>query len=317
MAFRFEKSRTVAESVPRIVRKQAEKAAEGLRAGSHFAEGVHVARTSLKRLRGLLRLLEPELGSRYAEEEKRLRKLQRELGPLRDAQVLVATFDEHFRPKRARSKQKTGLTQELRAVRTALEARALSERLDTAATARVEAARSEFEKLRRRAERYTPSRGKRGGGFRALSEGLEATYQRAQRSRDAAYAAGTSEAFHDFRKAVKYHGHHLKLLGALSPAELGARLRDAEALGDLLGKDHDLAVLADALETLAGEFADERRFRAAVTSIHDEQRRLRKRAKPLGERLFAEPPADFRRMLREFFKMWRKSPEREDGEVGA
>ena len=80
MAFRFEKGRSVAESVPRLVREQAKKATEGLSAKENVGEGVHVARTSSKRLRGLLRLLRPELGARFREEEKRLERIQKELG---------------------------------------------------------------------------------------------------------------------------------------------------------------------------------------------------------------------------------------------
>ncbi|HEY3498215.1 MAG TPA: CHAD domain-containing protein [Polyangiaceae bacterium] len=318
MAFRLDRNRSVAGAVPRIVRKQAAKAARGLDPKAPGAEGIHVARTSLKRLRGLLRLLKPELGSHYREEERRLEKVQRALGPIRDAQVLVETFDEHFRPKRGKKSErgngKRGSTPNasgsgLDAIRVALEARALSERFAADVPERIAVARAEFEKLRRRAERFVPRRGKRAGGFRAIERGLESTYRRARAGRDAAYERPSSSAFHAFRKAVKYHGHHLKLLADVQPDELGPRLADSEELGDLLGKDHDLAVLAEALATLKSAFADETQYRAALDSIAREQAALRKRAKPLAERLFAESPAEFRRLMRELFRAWRDGPQ--------
>jgi CHAD domain-containing protein len=320
MSFRFDRKRSVADSVPRIVRKQAEKAAAGLRQRENAAAGIHVARTSSKRLRGLLRLLRPELGSRYHVEEKRLGRIQKALGPLRDAQVLLETFDEHFGFRQKAAKKKSGEKNggdrkstirkkspgALPEIRLALETRALSERLDGDVPDRIEAAYTEFRKLRRRAERFVPSRGKRGGGFRAIERGLEATYRRGRRARDAAYEAGTASAFHDWRKAVKYHGYHLKLLAEIEPVELRARIEDAEALGELLGKDHDLSVLAEALETLKGEFSDDAQYRAALESIARAQRELRQRAEPLGRRLFAETPAEFSGLMRELFRAWRE-----------
>jgi CHAD domain-containing protein len=321
MSFRFDRKRPVALAVPRIVRQQAEKAAAGLRQEQHASEGVHVARTTAKRLRGLLRLLRPELGSRYLSEEKRLEKIQKALGPLRDAQVLVETFDEHFgfrqqskkKPGDKKDKQRADRKSTIRKkspgalpeIRLALETRALSERLSGDVPDRIAAAHAEFRKIRRRAERFVPKRGMRNGGFKAIEGGLEAIYRRSKKARDTAYQNGSSAAFHAFRKAVKYHGYHLKLLSEIEPTELRTRIEDAEALGELLGKDHDLAVLAEALETLKGEFASEEQYRTTLESITRAQQSLRERAKPLGERLFAESPAEFRRLMGDLFRAWR------------
>jgi CHAD domain-containing protein len=320
MPFRFDREHCVAEAVPRIVRQQAHKAARGLRQEENVAEGIHVARTTAKRLRGLLRLIRPELGSRYRVEEKRLEKIQRALGPLRDAQVLVETFDEHFgfhqpakkkpgdKKDRKSADRKSTIRKKspgaLPEIRLALETRALSERLAADVPERIEAAYAEFRKIRRRAERFVPSNGKRKGGFKAVERGLEQIYRRGREARDAAYRSGTSPAFHDWRKAVKYHGYHLKLLSAIDPSEMGPRIEAAEALGELLGKDHDLFVLAEALQTLKGEFATEEQYRSTLESIERAQASLRARAEPLGERLFAESPADFRRLLRDLFRAW-------------
>lgn len=316
MAFRFDRNRSLAGAVPRIVRKQASKARDGLDPKAPEAKGVHVARTSLKRLRGLLRLLRPELGARYREEERRLEKVQRQLGPLRDAQVLIETFDEHFRSKtkkspranvkRAQRSKPDGSAAALDGIRVALEARALSDRLAADVPDRIAAARRAFDKLRRRADHFVPRRTHRDGGFGAIERGLEATYRRARNARDAAYANPSSTAFHDLRKAVKYHGHHLKLLRDAEPDEVGARLEDCEKLGDILGKDHDLAVLAEALDTLKSAFTDEAQYRAALDSIASEQSALRERAEPLAKRLFAESPAEFRHAMRALFHAWRE-----------
>jgi CHAD domain-containing protein len=55
---------------------------------------VHDTRKALKRLRALLRLLEPELGARTrAREDNTLRQIGRSLSGARDAEVLLHTLD--------------------------------------------------------------------------------------------------------------------------------------------------------------------------------------------------------------------------------
>jgi CHAD domain-containing protein len=305
MPFRFSRRRALEADVARIARKQAEKAVSGLRAGETDAEGIHVARTSTKRLRGLLRLLKPELGGRFGIEERNLSKVQKALGPLRDNQVLLETFDEVFgsRAKRARAR---ALPDALASIRAELEARVLAERLDGEVQDRVAVARSELSKVGRRAKAWAPRHTKREGGFGAIERGLEATYRRARKARDEAYREGTAEAFHDWRKAVKYHGHHLRLLSPIEPDRIGRRLRDNERLGDLLGKDHDLAVLDAVLVARASAFESEQKARSARSRVAGRQQNLRRRAEPLGKRLFAETPAAFRRRVRAWFRAWRK-----------
>ena len=66
----------VGKAVRRIARKQSQSARKALADPSDARESVHDARTGVKKLRALLRLVQPALGEkRYGREDRKLRKL--------------------------------------------------------------------------------------------------------------------------------------------------------------------------------------------------------------------------------------------------
>ena len=54
---------------------------------------------------------------------------------------------------------------------------------------------------------------------------------------------GSIEAFHDWRRQVKYHRYHLDLLQPARPQELVSRIALADRIGESLGDDHDMSEL--------------------------------------------------------------------------
>jgi CHAD domain-containing protein len=246
---------------------------------------VHQARTSVKRLRGLLRLVGPSLGGRYPREHQRLGALGDRLSQLRDAEVMIETFDGLF----------------LRRVRTGLDRRrrGVERRLDL--PDRMHEAAREFRKTRKRAAGWVP----RAGGWKALEDGLRDTYRWGRQAMATAHGSGRDADVREWRKAVKYHGYHVRLLADLWPEELNGRLDVLDKLGTLLGEDHDLAVFA---ETLRGEpacFDDGRDQQVLLGLIAQRQQALRAMAHPLGRRLYAEAPAAFTRRLHRCWRIWR------------
>lgn len=83
--------------------------------------------------------------------------------------------------------------------------------------------------------------------FRALRGGLKRTYRRGRTGRKRAFAAPTTERLHEWRKRVKYHWYHVRLLQNVWPEPMKVRRRELKVLADLLGDDHDLAVLRQLL----------------------------------------------------------------------
>lgn len=297
VSYRIRQVEPVAQAVPRIARKQAGKAVRSLASRRSAIERVHDARTSVKKLRALLRLVQSKPSPR---EDKRLRKLGGTLSRLRDAQVLVQTFDSlfgHFAEQ---------LGPPLRRVRTHLEhhRRTVEAKMDLAG--RLHDASDAFRKTRKRAQHWVRKRdSKSGDGWKAIVGGLGATYRWGRRAMETAYRTGEDGAFHDWRKAVKYHGYHMRLLADLWPQEMTGRQGALDELGSLLGEDHDLVMFAETLRTEPRCFDDERDREVLLGLVEQRKAALRAMARPLGRRLFAERPREFRLRLHGYWRAWR------------
>jgi hypothetical protein len=76
----------------------------------------------------------------------------------------------------------------------------------------------------------------------------------------------------------------------------------ADELGELLGEEHDLAVLAERVRASGGPFEDEESAREALLKlIARRRRRLRRRALREGERLYRRRPKRFVARMRDAY----------------
>lgn len=297
MSYRIKRKERVAKAIPRIARKQADRAIAALDGQKSPRERVHEARTAVKKLRALLRLVRPALGDTYDRENDRLRALGDSLSQLRDAEVLIETFDglfDHFEEQ---------LGPPLRRVRTRLTTRLRGIESRLQLPARLRDARRQFTRTRKRVRRWVPRRERRG--WKMMAGGLGSTYRWGRRAMAVAYRDGDDVAFHDWRKAVKYHGYHVRLLAGIWPEEMEGRLGVLERLGELLGEDHDLTVFAETLQSERGCFDDDRDQQVLLGLIDQRKAGLRAMARPLGKRLYAERPSDLCRRLRRYWRVWR------------
>jgi CHAD domain-containing protein len=246
---------------------------EGEPDGVLAENAVHETRKSLKRLRALVRLVGGELEEGMAARENAvLRDAGRRLAGTRDAEVLVSTLDglvlDH--PKKLADRPGVG----------ALRARLVAEReaaseltlADTATRAQVLA------DLRAARERVSKWRLPDRDGMDGVQAGLGRIYRQGRRRHRAARGKGDrAVAMHLWRKRVKDLRYAAEMLDRLDPASghhgrLGPRgkrsreheahrpetsairrtARRADELGELLGQEHDLVLLAARLEGEAG-----------------------------------------------------------------
>ncbi|MFP4063861.1 MAG: CHAD domain-containing protein [Halochromatium sp.] len=260
-------------------------------------EAVHEVRKDCKKLRGLLRLLRPAVPKLYKHENAAFRDAAASLSVLRDAEAAIETFDallNHFRdnidpeslaPLRHRLEDHKA--------RVATGAQALDEQLDRARTALVAA--------RERVPAWElPSAARDAGddaGWSLIGPGLRKTYKRGRWAMQAAYAEPAVAAFHEWRKRAKYLRYQVRLLHASWPRVLNATHKETKYLGDLLGDDHDLAMLEQVIEE-AEELSpthDSEQILLALAAQRSEQ--LRSAAYWLGSRLYAEKPKAFDRRM--------------------
>ena len=256
------------------------------------ARAIHETRKALKRLRALVGLLREELGEqRFRREHEILRDAARRLAGARDAEVMVGTLDallQRHPRKLARRHSLIELRKRLVAERVVAVRRAGDARDTRAQVLR------ELRSLHERAQRWNlPER----PGIALVEKDLRWIYRQGyDRKGRVARGKGGARKLHEWRKRVKDLRYAAEILG------LRPLARRAEELGDLLGEEHDLVVLAAQLPPPGqAPFKGKRGRRARkilLRKIAQRRRRLRKRALREAERLYRRKPKKFTRRVR-------------------
>jgi len=137
-----------------------------------------------------------------------------------------------------------------------------------------------------------------------LLAGVTRAYARGRDAFALARADPTPERIHAWRKRAKDLWYHQRLLVPAWPAVLGAQAEEAHVLTELLGDDHDLAVLAERLAHDAPPLTPAVDAARVELRALAEQRRaeLRAAAVDLGRRLYAESPKAFSRRLARYLR---------------
>jgi CHAD domain-containing protein len=264
-------------------------------------KAVHEARKAFKKVRAVLRMVRPKIGqSAFGLENECLRDAGRPLSEVRDAAIFVQTL-EKLKAEFAEAlpaETFVPVHEELLAHQDQVRKRILDKHQTLAAT---EAA------LHGAIERVSawldvPNK------WSSVAKGVKRIYRQARRLHSEAKADAAMEARHEWRKAVKYLRYQLEILQPLSPEELGEITARAERLGQLLGEEHDLAVLADMLSDRPERFGGRESVSVVVAIVDRRREDLTREADALGEPLFQERPKRFARRLRRCGKARRSRP---------
>jgi CHAD domain-containing protein len=288
------------------------------------ARAVHETRKALKRLRALVRLLEDELPEgEFERENAALSDAGRRLAGARDGEVMVSTLEQLL----ARHPRKLGRRRSL----VALHQRLATER-DRAAVSVLlgdsSARRELIGEVHALRHRVLQWRLADRPGMAVAEPGLRRIYRQGRRRyRRAARAGGDqTRAMHEWRKRVKELRHAAEMLDRGAPgggerarrdgrgrggrkrarrrreaARIHRLARRADALGEMLGEDHDLAVFAERLRTDSALVVARRARKALLRLIAQRRRQLRRRALRQGERIYRRRPKAFVARVRDAY----------------
>lgn len=299
MPYRIKKPARVAEELRRLTEEQIDRAlAELDDEGLGQSKTVHQVRKRCKKVRAVLRLGRGVLdhGGTYKRENAWFRDAARELSSIRDADALIETYDrvmDHFQDQVSRREfgpVRRKLT--LRRAGAVSEAGQLEERLANVGA-----------KLREGRERVAGWAAELND-VEALLPGFSKTYRRARKGMAAAYKDPDPAKFHEWRKRVKYHWYHCRLLKEAWPEVMKARIDALDQLADLLGDEHDLSVFRQTLQMESDRFGNDERAEALVGLMAARQAELREQARPPGRRLLAEKPKHLARRVQAYWSAW-------------
>ncbi len=279
MAYRLKLKEPLTKGVRRIAGEQLGNAAARLEGGSNPETSVHEARKSLKRTRALLRLVRPGLGETdFRKANTRLRDIARGLSAVRDRDVVRGLLKslEEAKPAalaKAAGRLRVVLDDVPAAVNGSGPQRNVGEALHEIAAMRRELGDIALHPA----------------SFDTIVAGLTKSH-RAGRKALARVRENPedAEALHDLRKAAQAYWRQMILIQHAWPEVCLARAAAAKLVADLLGQDHDVALLDAVLAGSEGQSltATERRTLARYCAgRHGE---LRAEALPKAELLFIE-----------------------------
>lgn len=287
MGFRLRPRERVDIGLRRVVREQIRGAIgdlTGKRKDLH--DGVHEARKRFKMIRATLRLARGSLGEEvFLAENGWYRETGRTLSSVRDAVAMIECFDllrKRFGGElgaEAAAPARAGLEARLHRIAEGPEGVAgLKARAAAVATGLSGAL------LR---VRNWPLRDQ---GFRTIGPGLGRVYRQGRGCMEQALAIPSDENFHEWRKRVKDHWYHVRLLRNLWPKVMDAYGREMKALSDALGNDHDLAVLAPVLRSEPESFGGPDLVPGILDLVSRRRSEFQAQARTLGRRIYAEKP---------------------------
>jgi CHAD domain-containing protein len=291
-AYRWDPTAAPAAELRRIARAQADRAIAELDLDDPD-EAVHQIRKRCKKLRALLRLVRPAAAELYRTENPMIRDLARDLSSARDDAAAVGALAElaDVSDDALPAHVVTAVLQGL--------ARAEVEGADAGGA--LDRARVELVDLRARIETdWTLPKGARGAN--AVVPGFRLSYARGRDAFEDVLDDPTTEALHEWRKRVKDHWYHCRLLRPVWPPVMKARASALNDLAELLGDDHDLAVMRASLQAEPDRFGGEE-VAATTTALLDRRRAtLQWDATNLGRRVYADRPKAIGRRVTRWYE---------------
>lgn len=279
MTWRIEPGEELRGAFRRVALEEIARIRAGL-AGTEIDRdtAIHQARQGFKRMRALMRLAKPGLGQAFAAENERWRDAGRLLSGSRDIAVLHQTYDKLIGERG--SELAPGRVRRLKA------------RL--AANGAAPPGPEEVEQNVRRVLALLDEAADVVAGIdwpddtEALRKGLHKCQKRLRRDWKKARATLDADALHAWRKCVKDQTAQLRLLRRGLPKSFRDRRAVGKEMGELLGDEHDLWLLAERL--------NQRSVPADLAEVHDFLMReigrrrvaLRRRALARGEELSSE-----------------------------
>jgi len=288
MGFRLKLREPLPDGLKRVFREQVESALELCRhPAKQRGVTVHEVRKHLKKLRAAMRLAIPAVGkNRHTREDHCVRKIGRLVSDLRDAQVRLQTLIQ-LRDETSKGPEDSPFPriEELLSLE--------RESFSAAFAGWQKQAVPQLERVQARLLKWPLG----DLPWKQVCGAVAKIYKRGQRGLAKTIEEPEPENFHAWRKRVKDLWYQFRILQPLNRVVLTEMARDAEVLGELLGREHDLNFLWDRLETEKGDEALCDELVQLEKLIRKRGKRLRTNALELGRRFYAEPAKAFAKRI--------------------
>jgi CHAD domain-containing protein len=286
MALELKDGEEIGAGLRRTIKQLVEESIALMRR-ARSANTVHETRKDIKKLRAILRLMRGVLDDEFAPENRSLRDTGRRLTDVRDAEVIVQTIAALGKlcvadgPRRAFRRSRARLLPQSRG-----KGRSLPK-------SSAQKTAGELERFLGRAGEW-PFDTIRWGD---LAGGLEKVYKDGRRTARVAALDPSVPNLHEWRKRVKDLWYAVRLLKPAWPEVMAALGAELKRLSDLLGDDHDLAILRERLAMTDGSEPAAEDFSVLRDVLDKHRDDLQRSAIAIGRRLYSESPRAFVRRI--------------------
>jgi CHAD domain-containing protein len=300
MSYELRRDESLGEGLRRICRKQVELALAFARGEKETDDtAVHETRKHLKKARAALQLVKEEIGrGLFKKQDRCLRDVGRLISEIRDAEVRLQTVRQLQGITRQQKQRKYRKLEEMLLLELENFVAAFAE-WHVQAIPMLEGVRDEIDNWP--VDQFDRDQ---------LRRAVQRTYKCGRDALAEAKAKGTTECFHEFRSAAKQLWYQLRLLRPINPVVIVNLTDELGALGDLLGRAHDLSFLGDRLSQEHGRSQFKRESHELLAVIEASASDLQRGAADLAERFFSERPRDFGKRIAGWLDDWTgtKSP---------
>src|SRR5260221_5513843 len=235
-------------------------------------EYIHHVRTTIKRLRALLRLIRPAVGELlFNQESARLRKAGRRLAVARDAEVARETL---------KTLSVAG-EPEKKAVAAALAGLESKTQPGTDIVEALREVKADLEQTKRNLQRLQLVNGE----WEVVEAGLQDVYRQSRKRMNAALQDGGDEAFHKWRIRVKNLFYELELLEPVWPKRMDKMTFRLGKLKDKFCFDNVIADLEALFRKTPEAFSGTEAVERSIRHFDRKSRKLRHPAEPLREKI--------------------------------
>lgn len=262
------------------------------------AEDIHTARTTIKRVRAILRLIQPAIGAAtFQKENQRLQETARLLAPMRDAAIGLHTLRRLAgATKRKKERMQVFVVHDHFAKQVSMPHGVTQESVMRATVRALEAHRRRLRKLRIISADWC-----------AMGMGLEKVYRACRRRMQRAFAEGDDDSFHRWRIRLKNLDYELQFLEPIWPRRMHPMMARLKKLEAKLGDDHDLAVLKAALQETPDRFGGAPVVERVLDQLNQRSQKRRRAFRPLADKILDEKPGRFARHLHRHMAKWQKT----------
>ena len=297
MSYHFENGESIYQGTRRIAKEEAERAIENLNTTADIHEGLHEARKHFKRIRALIRFVRDDIPKdTYRLENRDYRDIGRKLSDLRDVTSCLEALD-----RLKDSGQDKASINILENFESQLKQRRETVTNEMVKNGVIENVISNIESAKTRIPEWQfLNRHKK-----IFSKSIPRVYKRGLKAFSDAYHQQTDDAFHEWRKRVKYLLYHTQLMRPFWDYIMKPYEKAVKSLSNFLGEDHDLFLIKQALQSgmvALSEAETKQIFDIVVT----EQQSKRRDAYYLGKKVYAEHPEAFGSRIFYYFDTWKE-----------